>query len=86
MDNCLPLNGCAFSLHSDIYNMKPRYGPSSAFLMNIFFALKGSKLFILICYHCSRCCAVWRSQKVSPHSSLVQNIFYFGPLRSKNVF
>ena len=25
--------------------MKPRYGPSSAFLMNIFFALKGSKLF-----------------------------------------
>ena len=28
--------------------LKPRYGPSSAFLTNIFFALKGSKLFILI--------------------------------------
>ena len=23
------------------------------FLMNVFFALKGSKLFIIICYHCS---------------------------------
>ena len=28
--------------------MKPRYGPSSALLMNIFFALKGSKLSILL--------------------------------------
>ena len=30
--------------------MKPRFGPSSVFLMNIFFALKGSKLLILISF------------------------------------
>ena len=31
-----------------LMRLKPRYGLYSAFLMNIFFALKGSKLFILI--------------------------------------
>ena len=29
------------------------YLHSRYFLMNVFFALKGSKLFIIICYHCS---------------------------------
>ena len=42
-----------------LLQLKPRYGPTSAFLMNIFFSLKKSRLFILICYYRSWCCAVW---------------------------
>ena len=33
--------------------LKTRYGPSSAFLMNIFFALKGSKLFFILIWFVS---------------------------------
>ena len=36
--------------------LKPRYGTSSAFLMNIFFALKGSKLFFILLELCSYLC------------------------------
>ena len=32
--------------------------------------------FIIICYHCSWCCAVWWPYKFAPNSSLVQIIFY----------
>ena len=32
--------------------LKPRYGPSSAFVINIFFALKRSKLFYSYLYGC----------------------------------
>ena len=31
------------------------------FLMNVFFALKGSKLFLLFLITAAGCCAVWRS-------------------------
>ena len=38
----------SYRVTDEAFIAEPRYGPSSAFLMNIFFALKGSKLFILI--------------------------------------
>ena len=66
--------------------LKPRYGPSSAFPMNIFIPLKGSKLIIFYCYHCSWCCAVWRPWNFPQHSSLVQIIFYFWSFEIKDVF
>ena len=47
------------------------------FLMNVFFALKGSKLFIIISYHCSWMLCRVAAVKVSPHSSKVQIIFCF---------
>ena len=47
------------------------------FLMNIFFALKESERFIIICSHCSWMLCRVAAIKVSPHSSIVQIIFYF---------
>ena len=54
--------------------------------MNIFFALKGSKLFIIICCHCSWMLCSVAAVKVSPHSSIVQFIFYVCPLGSWNIY
>ena len=57
--------------------MKPRFGPSSAFLMNIFFALKGSELFLFLFVITSAgVVSCGGRKKVSPHPSLVQIIFY----------
>ena len=54
----------------------------NVFLMNIFFALKDSKFFNIIRCHCGwMWCHVAAVKKVSPHSSIVQIIFTFGPLR-----
>ena len=42
------------------------------FLMNVFFALKGSRLFIIISYHCS-----WMLCRVTAVKSLPSLIFFF---------
>ena len=47
------------------------------FLMNVFFALKRSKLLSLFLITAAGCCTIWRPLKVSPHSFKVQIIFYF---------
>ena len=47
------------------------------FLMNVFFAPKGSKHFIIISYHCSWMLCRVAAVKSLPNSSIVQIIFYF---------